>query len=103
MSPVYQRNSLVLHLVRACLIAFAIQVPFVILMSNVGLHSALGGVWYIFYLPAFMIVGAIGLGMTSEVSTIIEGVIVQEMLLTALILFLLAAYRRARYPAHDRR
>ena len=99
MNPVYQPNSLLLRLVRACLIAFAIQVPFVILMSNVGVHSALGGVWVFFYLPAFMIVGAIGLDMTSEVSTIIKGVIVQEILLIALILFLMAAYRRARHPA----
>jgi hypothetical protein len=103
MNPVYQRNSLLLRLVRVGLIAFAIQVPFVILMSNVGLHSALGGVWYIFYLPAFMIVGAIGLDMTSEVSTIIKGVIVQEILLTSLILRLMQVYNRARHPASDRR
>ena len=99
MNPVYQRSSFFLRLVRACLIAFAIQVPFVILMSNAGLHSGFGGVWYIFYLPAFMIVGAIGLDMTSEVSTIIKGVIAQEILLTALVLFLMAAYRGAKHTA----
>jgi hypothetical protein len=94
-----QLNVLFLRLFRAGLIAFAIQVPFVILMRNVGLHSALGGVWYIFYLPAFMIVGAIGLDMTSEVSTIIKGVIVQEILLTLLILLLMHVYNRSRPPA----
>lgn len=82
------------RLLLAALIAFAIQIPFLILMNLNGIHSALGGVWYLFYLPAFLIVGAIGLDMTSPFSTIVKGAVIQEILRASIIFYVMLMFQR---------
>lgn len=82
----------------ALLIAFLIQVPFLILMNFVGAHSALGGVWIIFYLPAILlldIIGSPGPGTAPFVTTL-EVVVIQELILLAIIFPVMVLYTRFR-------
>lgn len=86
------------RLYMALLIAFIIQLPFLILMNFVGVHSALGGAWVIFYLPAILlldIVGSPGPG-TAPFFTTLEVGVIQELILLAMIFPLMVLYTRFR-------
>jgi hypothetical protein len=44
--------------------------------------------------PAFLIVGAIGLDMTSPFSTIIKGAVIQEILIASIIFYVMLMFQR---------
>jgi hypothetical protein len=96
MNPVFPNRPVLRRLFFACLIAFVMQMPFLVLMNIAGVHSALGGMWVFFYLPAVLIGGKIGMTMTSPFSTIVKIVVIQEILLASIILLLMALYTRIR-------
>jgi hypothetical protein len=87
------------YVFRAVLIAAIIQLPFLIFMSFASIHSALGGAWALFYLPAILVLAMFGLPTpkTSPSSTIIELALLQEAILGGMILASLALHR------HDRK
>lgn len=85
----------------ALLIAFIIQLPFLILMNFVGAHSALGGAWAVFYLPAIWlldIIGSPGPGTAPFFETL-EVVVIQELILLAMIFPLVALCTRFKRSA----
>jgi hypothetical protein len=88
------------HLFRAVLIAATIQVPFLILMNVAGIHSALGGAWFLFYIPAVLVLALFGLPTPKSApsSTITEVALIQEIILVGFILTFMALYRHFRLP-----
>src|SRR5215469_16225745 len=89
MEHLLPKGRWVQHSVIAAIVALIIQVPFVILMTNVGVHSSLGGAWALFYLPAIWIFDKIGLRTASPSSTILKTALIQEIILSLIILLLL--------------
>lgn len=91
------------RLFRAVLIGTTIQVPFLILMNVAGIHSALGGVWFLFYMPAFLVLALFGLPTPKSVpsSTIIEVALIQEIILVGVVLTFMARYRHFRLPGKN--
>lgn len=83
------------RLFRAVIIAATIQVPFLVLMNFFGIHSAPGGAWALFYLPAALVLGIFGLPTPKSApsSTITELALIQEMILVGGILIFMALYR----------
>ena len=79
------------ELVIAIIVSIAIQTPFAFLMTHFGLHSSLGAVYYIFYMPASWLADAIRLPSTELVLFVL-----QEIVLIAIILLLTAIYKRIR-------
>jgi uncharacterized membrane protein YhaH (DUF805 family) len=80
------------------LIAFVIQLPFLILMSFAGVHSALGGAWVIFYLPAILLLDKIA-STTPGTAPFFETVVIvaiQELILLAVIFPVMALYIHVR-------
>ena len=73
-------------------VAFIIQLPFLILMNLAGIHSALGGAWALFYMPAILVLAMFGLPTpkNSPSSTITELALLQEIILLCIIVPLMA-------------
>jgi DMSO/TMAO reductase YedYZ heme-binding membrane subunit len=82
------------RLLLAALIAFVIQLPFLVLMNFVGIHSTLGAVWVIFYLPAILLFDKIGLKTTSSFTTVVKAAAIQEILLASIILCVMLMFKR---------
>jgi hypothetical protein len=78
----------------ALLIAFVIQLPFLILMNFAGVHSALGGAWAMFYLPAVLLLDKFGSTTpgTTPLFTTVVIVAIQELILLAVISPFMALY-----------
>lgn len=70
----------------AIFIALLIQSPFLILMNGVGVHSALGGVWVIFYLPAIWLLDRTGIPNMSQFMNVLMIALFQDVILVILIL-----------------
>ncbi len=75
-------------------IVFVIQLPFLILMNIAGAHSALGGVWVVFYLPAIWLMDKMGVPTISPFVTILAATLLQEIILLTIILPLVAVWLR---------
>lgn len=87
----------------AILIAFAIQVPFLILMNLVGIHSTVGGIWVLFYLPATWLLDITGVPNMPAFANILVIALFQEVILGVLILSTSRfSSARIRYNAHLR-
>jgi hypothetical protein len=56
------------------------------LAATVGLHSAVGGIYYIYFLPAILIGGILRflLRRPNETGTLVESCVIQYLLLSAL-------------------
>jgi succinate dehydrogenase/fumarate reductase cytochrome b subunit len=80
------------------LIAAIIQMPFLIFMTLASIHSALGGAWALFYMPAILVLAMFGLPTpkTSPSSTITELALLQEAIVGGIILAFLALHRHFR-------
>jgi hypothetical protein len=76
------------------IIAFVIQLPFLFLMSRVGVHSALGGAWVFFYLPAIWILDKMRVPDISPWVTMLLAALVQQIILLIIILPLMALWAR---------
>lgn len=86
------------HLIRAVLIAATVQLPFLVLMNVAGVHSALGGVWVVFYIPAILVLYKTGLpepGLSPFLATL-QICVIQEIILVGFIVTFMALYRHFR-------
>lgn len=71
-------------------VAFVIQLPFLILMNVAGVHSALGGVWLVFYLPSIWLLDKMGAPTISPFKSILEATLIQKIILLCIIVPLMA-------------
>lgn len=76
----------------ALIIAFVIQLPFLILMSSAGVHSALGGVWVVFYLPAIWLLDKAGVPDIPPFATTLVLILFQEVILLIMVVPLMALW-----------
>ena len=80
----------------ALLAALVIQVPFLILMMFVGIHSALGGVWFVFYLPTIWLLEILRVPNFSPFLDTLIIALLQEIILLVLILPLMILWVRVK-------
>lgn len=90
MKDVPQKRATVRRLLLAIIIAFLVQCPFLILMNFAGVHSALGGVWVVFYLPAIWLLDRTGIPDISQFVTTLALILFQEIVLLCVIVPLIA-------------
>jgi hypothetical protein len=93
------RPTLGRTLVKGLIISAVIQAPIFALVSGVGIHGELGGIWFFFYLPAIFILNLFPTSSPlnfftsarhSVMGTLVELFILQ-LLLVAIIIFLILA------------
>ena len=80
----------------AIIVAFAIQLPFLILTNFIGVHSPLGSVWVVFYLPVIWLLDLARVPGISPFPDILVFALVQEIILLVLILSLTALWVRVK-------